>query len=131
MTDPATGQGKQMRKRTQIKPSKPAGFVQMIGGSIAAIVGLTVVIPMTSKDNGPVWFGLLWTGMGVIGAIIGAINAFTDTGIPSEEIVSDVPDSGTARSTADRLTELEDMRRRELISQEEYTEKRKSILDEH
>jgi hypothetical protein len=120
-----------MKKHVQIKPSKPMGVAQMIGGTIFAIIGLTVVIPMTSKDNGPVWFGLLWTGAAVVGAIMGAINAFSDKGIPTEEIVSDSSDTRITRSTEDRLRELDDMRRRELISQEEYAETRKRILDEH
>ena len=120
-----------MKKRVQIKPSKPAGVAQMIGGIIAAIVGLAVVIPLTSKDNGPVWFGVLWTVAAVIAAIMGAINAFSDTGIPTEEIVSDSSDPGTTRSTEDRLRELDDMRQKKLISEDEYAETRKRILDEH
>ncbi len=54
------------------------GVVQMIGGSIFAIIGVTVVIPMTSKDNGPVWFGVLWTAAAVVGAVMGGIIAFSD-----------------------------------------------------
>jgi len=115
----------------QIKPSKPMGFFQMIGGTIFTIIGLTVVIPMASKDDGPVWFGLLWTGAAAVGAIMGAINAFSDKGIPTEEIVSDSTDTRVTRSTEDRLCELDDIRRRELISPEEYAETRKRILGEH
>ncbi len=120
-----------MKRRVQIKPSKPMGVVQMIGGIIFAIIGLTVMIPLMSKDNGPVWFGFLWTGAAVVGAIIGAINAFSDQGIPTEEIVSDASDSPMTRSTQDRLSELDEMRRKELISPEEYAAARKRILDEH
>jgi hypothetical protein len=120
-----------MKKRVQIKPSKPAGVAQMIAGSIFAIIGLAVVIPLMIKANGPVWFGVLWTLAAVVAAIMGAINAFTDRGIPTEEIVSDSSESGIARSTEDRLRELDDMREKKLISKDEYDETRKRILDEH
>ncbi len=120
-----------MKKTLRIKPTKSAGAVQMVGGLVFAIIGLTVVIPMTSKDNGPVWFGLLWTGAAVVGAIVGAVNAFSDRGISAEEIVSDSEEVTPVRSTADRLLELEDLRQRKLISEEEYAQTRQRILEEH
>ena len=120
-----------MKRNLQIKPSKPVGVVQMIVGGVFAIIGLTVVIPALSKADGPVWFGLLWTGLATAGAIMGAINAFSDNGIPTEEIVSDSADTPNNRPTEDRLRELDDLRRKELVSEEEYAETRQRILDEH
>ena len=122
-----------MKRNIQIKPSKQTGMAQMIGGAIFTIIGLTVVIPMMVKNNGPVWFGLLWTAVAAIGAIMGAINAFSDKGIPTEEIITESSDTGIARprTTEERLRELDEMRGKELISDEEYAETRKRILDEH
>ena len=107
------------------------GLVQMIGGIVFAMIGLTVIIPMMSKDKGPVWFGLLWTGAAVVIAIVGAINAFSDKGIATEEIVSDSTDAPNAKSTEERLRELDELRQKNLISQEEYAATRQRILDEH
>jgi len=120
-----------MKHNLQIKPSKQMGVAQMIGGGIFTIIGLTVVIPMLVKAHGPVWFGLLWTGVAVAGAIMGAINAFSEKGIPTEEIVSDVADAPTPKPTEDRLRELDDLRRKELISPDEFAQTRQRILDEH
>lgn len=77
------------------------------------------------------WFGLLWTGGALIGAIFGAVNAFSDGGIPTQEIVSEETDVPVRRSTEERLRELDDMRRREVISPMEFAEVRKRILEEH
>src|SRR5262245_6767461 len=120
-----------MKQNIRIKPSKPMSAAQMIVGIILALVGVSVVIPMMSKDGGPAWFGLLWTGVALIGAIIGAINAFSDKGIPTEEIVSDSINAPQMKSTEGRLRELDDLQQKKLISQDEYTETRKRILDEH
>jgi hypothetical protein len=120
-----------MKKRIQIKPSKSMGAAQMIGGIIFTIIGVAVVIPMMSKEGGPVWFGFLWTGAALIGAVMGAINAFTEEGIPTEEIVSEGADLPKARSTEDRLRELDEMHRKKVISATEFAEARKRILEEH
>ncbi len=120
-----------MKRILQIKPSKSAGAVQMVGGIVFAIIGLAVIIPMLSKANGPVWFGLLWTGAAVVIAIVGGVNAFSDRGIATAEIVSDSAEVPPGRSTADRLRELEEMRQQKVISEEEYAQTRKRILDEH
>ena len=122
-----------MKQSLHIKPSKPVGFVQMIIGIVVIIIGVAAVIPMTSRNNGPVWFGLLWTGVGIVGAIIGAINAFSDKGIPTEEIeiVSDSKEDRVTRSTEDRLRELDDLRQKKLISEDEYAVTRKKVLNDH
>ena len=120
-----------MKRNLLIKPSKPISALGMIGGSIAAIIGVVVLIPMLSRDHGPVWFGVLWTGLGIAGAITSAINAFSDQGIPTEEIVSDSLHQEPTRSTEDRLRELDDLLRKEMISKDEYARTRTRILDEH
>ena len=103
----------------------------MIGGIVFTLIGLVVVIPLMSQNNGPVWFGVLWTGAAAVGAVMGAINAFSDKGIPTEEIVSAGDEAPNTRSTEDRLRELDDLRQKNLISPEEYIETRKRILDQH
>ncbi len=104
-----------MKQNLQIKPSKQTGVVQMVGGIVFALIGMAFVIPMTYRANGPVWFGVLWTGGAVVIAILGAINAFSNKGIPTEEIVFDSADARSAKSTEDRLRELEGLYQRKLI----------------
>jgi len=102
----------------------------MIGGIIFTIIGLAVVIPMISKHNGPVWFGVLWTLAAFAGTIMGAINAFSDKGIPTVEIV--VPeDEAKTKSTEDRLRELDELLQKKVINYQEYSDTRKRILDDH
>ena len=123
--------GKVMKRNLQIKPSKPMSVLGMIVGSIAALIGVFVLIPSLSRDHGPVWFGMLWTGVAVAGVLTGAINAFSDKGIPTEVIVSESSGEGTTRSTEDRLRELDDLLGKQMISQDEYARTRNRILEEH
>ncbi|MDF7807551.1 hypothetical protein P4E94_08895 [Pontiellaceae bacterium B12219] len=127
-----------MKTRGKIKPSKSSSFMQMIMGGIFAIIGVTVLIPTISKDNdGPVWFGLLWTGGALLGAIFGAINLFTDEGIPTEEFsyTTTLDDDKQQpvpgyRSVESRLNEIKKLKDKNLISHEEYEIKRSKILNE-
>ena len=120
-----------MAKNMYIKPSKSAAVGQMIVATIFTFIGLLVVIPAISKAGGPVWFGILWTGIAATGAIRGAINAFSDHGIPTREIVSDAQEAPPIRSTEERLRKLDDLLQKKLISETEYNDTRKRILDEH
>ncbi len=42
---------RRMKQNAQIKPSKLMGLAGMTGGIIAAFIGVTVVIPITSKEE--------------------------------------------------------------------------------
>jgi hypothetical protein len=117
-----------MSKNIQIKPSRNAGVGQMIGGFVTMIISLVFVIPMISKTNGPVWFGGLMVVVALVNMITGAINVFSRSGIPTEELV--MPNEPVAPSnTEGRLRELDGLRDKRLISNEEYKEKRRQILE--
>jgi hypothetical protein len=125
-----------MKTKGKIKPSKPVSFIQMIMGGIFAIIGATVLIPQMNQTDGPVWFGALWTGMAIVGAIVGAINLFSEEGIPTEEFsYTSKPDNkpeqtSVHRSTESRLNEINKLRDNHLISEEEYKAKRSKILND-
>ena len=121
-----------MKTRGKVKPSKPVSFMQMIMGGIFACVGLFVVIPTISKTDGPVWFGLLWTFAALGGAIVGAINLFSDEGIPTEEFsfTSRSTESSNLLTVEQRLKDINSLRDKGLITEEECEAKRAELLKE-
>lgn len=123
-----------MKTRGKVKPSKPVSFMQVIMGGIFACIGLFVLIPKMEETHGPVWFGVLWTFAALVGAVIGAINLFSDEGIPTEEFsftseASDVS-KPQPRTTEQRLKEIADLKDKGLITEEEYRTKRAELLKE-
>ncbi len=85
-----------------------------------------------AKSNGPVWFGVIWTLAALGGAIFGAINCFSDEGIPTEEFSyrSETGDHNQVRTHENRLREISDLREKGLISEEEYKQKKAELLKE-
>lgn len=106
--------------------------MQMIMGGIFAFIGLFVIIPQITKHDGPVWFGVIWTLGALGGAIFGAINAFSDEGIPTEEFSyrSETGDHNQVRTYENRLREISDLRDKGLISEEDYNQKKAELLKE-
>jgi hypothetical protein len=126
-----------MRVRGKVKPSRQSSVFQMIGGGVFVLIGLIVVIPAASKGGGPVWFGVLWTFFAAVIAVMGAINAFSSEGIPTEEFSwhsdGDLPAGGPIRggpprSVESRLRELNALRDKGLVTEDEYTRKRDELL---
>ena len=115
-----------MKRRTQIRYSKRAGYGQMIGWGVMLLIGLIFIIP-----NAPAPLGVFWAGLALVGVIIGAVNAFSDKGIPTGEIITDEPEEHELRSTEERLLELDDLLHKELISDAEYADMRRRILSSH
>jgi hypothetical protein len=102
--------------------------------AIAAVVGvfmLIFAIAMFSQIKaapGPVVIFLVVWVLALIG-IIGYhfVNATRPRGVPTE-IIEGEDDLPQSRSSAERLQELEDLRRRQLVSEAEYQSKRQDIL---
>ena len=114
-----------MGKRIKVKPSKAQSRFAMVFGLIFCVIGLVMVIP----TFGP--FGILWTAVAAWGTFVNFKNGFTDDGIPTREII--IEDSHTAENTGDiesRLTQLEALYNKGLISRDEYDDKRKEILND-
>jgi len=104
---------------------------QMIMGAIFVLIGLVVIIPLMRKTNGPVWFGVIWTIAAAAGSIFGAINVFSEKGIPTEEIVPTAGKCNHSKTTEERLIGIDSLRKKQLISEEEYNRIRENILKEH
>lgn len=133
-----------MSKNIRIKPGKGASMVGMVTGIVFCIIGVLFVIPTFGL------FGVFWTGVTLLIAIINGINAFSDRGISSYEIsVDDVtgnrntPESGgrtenatpsdhfheDAEAIQKRLSAAAELYHAGSITKEEYEEKRREILD--
>lgn len=114
-----------MKRRVRVKPSKASSLMGMIVGSIFVLIGLTVVIPNVGM------FGVFWTLIAVTIAGTNAYNFFSAEGVASMEM--DIDSSEVSISPDDfsvRLRKLNQLRDDGLISEDEFYEKRREILEE-
>ena len=125
------------RKRVTYRPSKSGSVLGGVVGVIFVLIGLFVVIPTFSMGGGfGAIFGVFWT---ILAAVIAGMNFYQAFGkgyigpeihIEEEgksEHAQDAPAPGDAQA---RLTELRTLYDQRLITQEEYEQKRKEILEE-
>ena len=125
-----------MRKRVTYRPGKAQGAFGTIWGGIFVLIGLFVVIP----TFGP--FGIIWT-LGALGiTVINALHAFgkkyvgpeirieedkEGEPVPSDESHDHI--QSTALNARERLEQLKTLREAGLITQQEYDQKRREIVD--
>ena len=118
--------------RIRVKPGKGQSAVGFFVGIVFCLIGLFVVIP----TFGP--FGLFWTLIAVVITVFHGKNALTDKGVATHEIIIDddiVINRGNNESddykldTQRRLEELKHLYEHDLISKEEYEERRRNIID--
>lgn len=125
------------RKRVTYRPSKTGSVLGGVVGVIFVLIGLFVVIPTFSMGGGfGAIFGVFWT---ILAAVIAGTNFYQAFGkgyigpeihIEEEgksEHAQDAPAPGDAQA---RLTELRTLYDQRLITQEEYEQKRREILEE-
>ena len=125
------------RKRVTYRPSKSGSVLGGVVGVIFVLIGLFVVIPTFSMGGGfGAIFGVFWT---ILAAVIAGTNFYQAFGkgyigpeihIEEEgksEHAQDAPAPGDAQA---RLTELRALYDQRLITQEEYEQKRREILEE-
>ncbi|MGO5023590.1 SHOCT domain-containing protein [Lawsonibacter sp. LCP25S3_G6] len=129
------------KRRVTYRPSKAQGAFGMVWGGVFILIGLFVVIP----TFGP--FGILWT-LAAIG--ITAMNGYQafgtkytgpeitieedNTQMPQEHPSSPAPQThdhipSTALDAKQRLEQLESLKQAGLITQSEYDQKRREILE--
>ena len=121
-----------MRRRMRYRPSKASCVFGGIVGIIFSCIGVFMVIP----TFGP--FGILWTLIAIGITIYQFAMAAGKVSMGSWSIEdedgagegSGSAGDGSGRSAQDRLTELQNLYDRRLISQEEYEQKRQEILKE-
>ena len=118
------------RKRVTYRPSKAGSVFGGVAGIIFVGIGLFVAIPVF----GP--FGVLWTLLAAGITIASFYQAFgkgyigPEIHIEEEGGAEHAQDAAAPGDTQARLTELRALYDQRLITQEEYEQKRKEILEE-
>ena len=128
------------RRRVRVQPSKPAMILSLFVGIIFVLVGIFIAIPTFGL------FGIFWTMVAVLITIGNIAPMFGKEGhtrqIIIEDEYEDLTDDPDLRdphpSTAapyvseaeQRLTELQTLYNKGLISRDEYDEKRAKILED-
>lgn len=126
-----------MRKRVTYRPGKAQGAFGTIWGGIFVLIGLFVVIP----TFGP--FGIIWT-LGALGiTVINALHAFgkkyvgpeirieedkEGEPVPSDESHDHI--QSTALNAPGAAGAAQDLAGGGLITQQEYDQKRREIVEE-
>ena len=117
-----------MRVRGRVRPSKPMSAIGLIIGIGFVCIGVFAAIPNVGA------FGVFWTFIAL--AITGyhAVNLFSKNGVAEEVVDFDTsmqPDSASSREEPleHRLARLDTLKRQGLVSDREYEEQRKRILD--
>lgn len=137
------------RKRINYRPGKAQARMGLVVGVLFIFIGLGVVIPATLASGffPAALFGLVWTGIAVYNTVVNAKVAFgkeeTQEYFGGYVISEEEParPAGEATETHDhipsmaldtqrRLEQLQKLKEAGLITDAEYTEKRREILRE-
>lgn len=109
-----------MKKRVTYRPSKSQAVFGGVVGGIFVLIGIFVAIPSFGL------FGIFWTLIAVGITASSLYHAFGKRYTGPEIHIEEEPDGGDA---AERLRQLEDLRRQGLITEEEFAAKRQEILN--
>lgn len=114
--------------RGRVKPSKPMSALAVIVGIVFIGIGVFLVIPNAGI------FGVFWTLVALAITVFHVANLCSVHGAAYEVVDFDrpsptQPQTPLALSTEQRLAKLDDLKRKGLVSDEEYAEQRKRILD--
>ena len=112
-----------MRKRMHYRPSKSESTFGGVIGIVFCLIGLFVVVPTFGV------FGLFWTAIAVFITIRNFAMATGKADVGSY-VIEDEDSQQKDQSAEARLTELQNLYDRRLITSEEYEQKRKEILEE-
>ncbi len=130
-----------MSKRVRVKPGKGQSSVGFIAGLVFCFIGLFIVIPIFGI------FGIFWTVVAVVITVSHGFNAFSDKGIVSHEIIIDDDDHNlehdnnhdydnkhdyvdNRKTTEERLSEIQSLYEKGIITENEYQQKRRQILED-
>ena len=122
-----------MSKKIRVKPGKAQSAVGLVTGLIFCLIGVTIVIPSAGL------FGVFWTAIAAVITVTNGINALSDKGVSSHEIIIENEERQESKSEHSETETLEkDIRERldaakalyeaGTITGEEYEAKRKEIL---
>lgn len=115
-------------KKIKVKPSKMQSKIGFIIGILFLILGFVVIIPTFGL------FGIIWTSIAGLIVFINYKNGFSDEGIATHEVIieENVNSSNSSNNNDDiekKLTKLNSLYEKNLISKEEYNKKRKELID--
>ena len=126
---------KVMSKRIKVKPGKFQSKIGFCVGIAFCLIGLFMVIPVFGL------FGIFWTAIAVVITVSNGINAFSEKGLSTHEIIiedNDAMEASKKDQRADqpvekenielRLRKTEELYQSGVITEEEYESKRKDIL---
>ena len=114
------------RNKVRIKPSKTSSMIGFVVGIIFVLIGLAVVIPTVGA------FGLFWTAIAVVITISHFLNAFTEEGVPTHEVMIESMEDTANQTSGDietKLRQLHSLLEQDLITQEEFQKKRAELLE--
>lgn len=116
-----------MRRSIKVKPSKQASTSGFIGGLIFVFIGLFVVIPQFGA------FGVLWTLFAIAITVTHGINAFSEKGIPTNEIEIDSYenqfDHSSTEDFQETLRKLKVLKDEGVITEADFEIKKTEILN--
>lgn len=129
------------KRRIRVKPGKAQSMAGFFVGIVFCLIGVFAVIPAAGL------FGIFWTVMAGIITASNGMNAFSDRGVASHEIVIEDEEKQEYKVSSDqepenpdaeemkeeverRLAIAKDLYQEGTITKEEYEEKRKEILKE-
>lgn len=138
------------KKRINYRPGKAQARMGLVVGVLFIIIGVTVVIPATllSGFSPAALFGLVWTGMAVYTTVVNAKVVFGKEEETQEYfggyVITEEEPAPPAQSTGEthdhipsmaldtqrRLEQLQKLKEAGLVTDAEYTEKRREILRE-
>ena len=116
------------RRRVRVQPSKPAMILSLVMGILFVLIGIFVVIPNFGL------FGIFWTLIAACIAFSNAAFFFGKGGggrqIIIEDEIEDLScDSPRISDAEQRLTELQNLYNKGLITRDEYDAKRAEIIE--
>ena len=115
-----------MRRRVTYRPSKAQSAFSAVVSGIFVLIGIVFVIPTVGA------FGVLWTLIAAVGAVMSAYHAFGKGYIGPEIHIEDEgarTEKEVDLNAKSRLEQLESLRSAGLIDEQEYREKRREILE--
>jgi hypothetical protein len=133
--------------RTRVRPGRAGSAMGIVVGVLMLVIGIAVVIPMTSAagatfpgsplSGGIALFGVVWVLFVLVTIGYSAYSLLHPSGATLYEIETEgsslPPTAGTASSTGDfdeRLRKLQRLRDDGLLTAEEFQRKRDEILAE-
>lgn len=113
-----------MRKRMRYQPSKSQSIFIGIVGLVFCFIGLFLVIPNFGL------FGIFWTAIAAFITVRCFVMAAGKADMGSYVIEDESVPPAQGCTAEERLTQLQNLYDRRLISTEEYEAKRREILEE-